>query len=431
MRSISCAALAAALTFGVPIFAGSQTSPDLLTADVAVREALAANRDLGAARLSIDVAGGLLLQAGRLENPEIELSYADDFAFAAEGEHVGSAGFAQSFPVTARLAREKDVAGKDVAIAEAEVRDFVRSLVAEVQSAFYSVRALDEQLGVNAELVTSVRAVEDATARRVEAAEASPAEVSLLRIERLRLEQDALRLVRQREVAAAVLMRLLGRETPGRLTPVGELDPGELSPPSGASERVRRPDLDAARQGIERANADRALARAEVWEDWSLGVGYERDRQVFEDPIGIKRDAYLSFGVTVPIPLWNRQQGRRAAAEAELGRSRRLHEALVLRIEEEIRVAEVRFRTLRSSADAYIAEILPEATRSQELFERGYRQGLVGIAELLQAQRQYNESRAFYFELLRDLRLAAIELEAATGSSPHLNDLQSPGGSTQ
>ena len=65
---------------------------------------------------------------------------------------------------------------------------------------------------------------------------------------------------------------------------------------------------------------------------------------------------------------------------------------------------------------------------SRELFERGYRQGLVGIAELLQAQRQYNESRALYLELLGDLRQAAIALEAARGSSPHLNELPDAGG---
>ena len=161
-----------------------------------------------------------------------------------------------------------------------------------------------------------------------------------------------------------------------------------------------------------------------------MGLGYERERQVFDAPTGTKRDSFLSLGVTVPLPLWNRQQGRIASAEAELRRSRSSRAALVLRIEEEIRAAEARFRTLRASVDAYAEEILPEATRSQELFERGYRQGLVGIAELLQAQRQYNESRAFYFELLGDLRQAAIELEAATSTSPHLKDLRSPGGST-
>jgi cobalt-zinc-cadmium efflux system outer membrane protein len=429
MRPLICAAVSAALTLGASAPVRSQTSSDSLTADDAVREALVANRDLQVARYAIDVARGLLLQAGRLDNPELELGYADDFAFNSEGERVGAAGFAQRFPVTARLARERDVARRDVAVAEAEVRDFARKLVAEVQSAFYSVRAFDERLDVNRQLIESVRRVEEATARRLEAAEASPAEVSLLRIERLRLEQDAQRLVREREVTTAALVRLLGRTPAAELMPVGELDPGpQPSSPGAAGRTPDRPDLEATEREIERADADIALSRAEIWEDWRVGLAYENDRQVFDAPVGIQQDSFLSVGVTVPLPLWNRQQGRIAAAEAELRRSRRSREALILRVEEEIRVALAQVRTLRSSVDAYAEDILPEATRSQELFERGYRQGLVGIAELLQAQRQYNESRALYLELLGDLRQAAIALEAATGSSPHLNDVRSSGG---
>jgi cobalt-zinc-cadmium efflux system outer membrane protein len=157
-------------------------------------------------------------------------------------------------------------------------------------------------------------------------------------------------------------------------------------------------------------------------------LGYERDRQVFDEPIGVQSDSFLSLGVAIPFPLWNRQQGRIAAAEAELRRTRHSRDALRLRIEEQLRAAEARFRTLRSSVAAYAEEILPEATRSQELFERGYLQGLVGIAELLQAQRQYNESRALHLELVGDLRQAAIELEAATGTSPYLTGFRSQGG---
>ncbi len=434
MRPLLCVAVSVALALGASGPARPQTSSDPLTAAAAIREALAANRDLQAARFSIDIARGGLQQAGRLENPELELGYADDFAFKAEGERVGIVGFAQSFPITERLAREKGVARKDVAIAETEVRDFVRNLVAEVQSVFYSIRSLDEQLGVNRQLVASIREVENATARRVEAAEASPAEVSLLRIERLRVEQNAQRLIGERDVATAALTRLLGRSAPDGLTPVGELDPGPLLPapiPIGASHSLDRPDLEAASQGIERADADRALARSEVWQDWTAGLGYEHTREVFDAPIGVKRDSVLTLGVSVPLPLWNRQQGRIAAAEAELRRSQRSRDALALRVEEEIRAADVRVRTLRSSVDAYAEEILPEATRSQQIFERGYLQGLVGIAELLQAQRQYNESRTFYFELLGELRQAAIDLEAASATSPYLIDLSNPGGRTR
>ena len=104
------AAPLAALVFAVSTSAISQNSSGPLTADEAVREALAANRDLQAARFSIDVARGDLLQAGRLENPELKLGFADDFAFNSEGERSGSVNFSQRLPVTARLARQKDVA---------------------------------------------------------------------------------------------------------------------------------------------------------------------------------------------------------------------------------------------------------------------------------------------------------------------------------
>lgn len=428
MRRLVVFAAAALAALSSATAAAAQTlhrSPAELTADAAVREALAANRDLQAAIETIGIARGRLLQAGRLENPELEGAYADDFAFNAEGERTASVGLAQRFPITSRLAREKDVAGREVAIAESEVRDFIRRLVAEVEGAFFAVRTLDERIAVNAELIESVRHVEQATARRLEAAEVSPAEVGLLRIERLRLEQEAKRLLREREVAAASLTRLLGREGSGEIVPVGDLDPGA---PAAPGEGTDRPDLEAARREIERARADVDLARTEVWEDWSVGLGYEFDRQVFDDPIPTQQDSFLALGVRIPIPLWNRQQGRIAAAQAELRRSRRSRDGLALRVEEEIRAAEARVRTLRSSVDAYAQEILPEATRSRELFERGYRQGLVGIAELLQAQRQYNESRALYLELLGDLRGAAIALEAARGSSPYLNELPDAGG---
>lgn len=424
--------LAVTLAFLGAAPAWADPSNDTITADQAVREALAANVDLAVARLAIDVARGELLQAGRLDNPEIGASVADDFAFKAEGERAVSAGLSQRFPITARLARERAVARADVAIAEAEVRDFVRGLVADVERAFYAVRALDERIAVGEDLVATVRHVEETTARRVAVAEASSAEVSLLRIERLGLEQGLQRLSREREVSAILLGRLLGRSASGVLQPAGDLDPGDVPVAADSiapiADYSKRPDLEAARAQIARAEANRALVRSQVWEDWTVGLGVERDRGVFEAPIGIKRDSFLAVDVTVPIPFWNRQQGRIAASEAQFLRARRGRDGLTLRVEEEIRAAEARIRTLRVSVDTYQRDILPEASRTRATFEEGYRQGLIDVAELLQAQRQYNEARSARVELLGELRQAVIDLEAASATSPHLDDFRLDGG---
>ncbi|RIL07219.1 MAG: hypothetical protein DCC71_03735 [Proteobacteria bacterium] len=172
----------------------------------------------------------------------------------------------------------------------------------------------------------------------------------------------------------------------------------------------------------------RSQRTRQVWEDWTVGLGVERDRGVFEAPIGIKRDSFLAVDVTVPIPFWNRQQGRIAASEAQFLRARRGRDGLTLRVEEEIRAAEARIRTLRVSVDTYQRDILPEASRTRATFEEGYRQGLIDVAELLQAQRQYNEARSARVELLGELRQAVIDLEAASATSPHLDDFRLDGG---
>ena len=410
-----------------PAMAAPVEGGDELDADQAVRAAVASNRDLQAALLEIEIARGRLLQAGRLSNPEINLSWADDFASRREGERAGSVELAQSFPITARLARERDVAQGDLRIAEAEVRDFARGLIAETLSAFYALLNLDRQIEVNSELVESVRQVEDATQRRLRAAEVSPAEVSLLRIERLRLDQEARRLVMEREMTQALLARLLGRDPGAPLRPLGDLEPAPGGPRDDSNlvevAVANRPDLIAARRAIVRAEADRNLARAEVWQDWTIGVGYEAAREIFDPPQNTKRDSFLTFGLTVPLPLFDRQQGRIAAAEAEARRSRRVAAALELRIAEEVRSATARFKALRLQVDAYGEQVLPESVRTRSLFQRGYRQGLVGIAELIQSQRQHSEVSAAYAELQGNLHQASVDLEAATAGSPYLDGI--------
>ncbi len=397
-----------------------------LNADQAVREALAANRDLQAARVVIDVARGNLLQAGRLSNPEFSAAAANDSAFRSEGERVQELSISQGFPITARLAHERDVARSDLQIAEAEVREFTRLLVADTLAAFYELVTLARRIDVNDELIAAVRAVEQATERRLRAAEVSPAEVSLLRIERLGLEQEARRLAMERETTRVRLARLMGRALGEPLRPFGQLDPG---PAVGGSQQelfdralIGRPDLILARAEIERAVSDRGLAGAETWQDWMVELSYDTDRQVFDSPIGVKRDTLLRVGVTVPLPLWNRQQGRVAAAAAEIRRARRAFAAQTLRVGEEIGAALARIKALRVGADEYARELLPESARARELLERGYLQGLVGIAELIQAQRQDNDARAFYLELLGDLRQASIDLEAAAAGSPYIEE---------
>lgn len=406
---------------------GPESPNAVLGAESAVREALAASPELRSVRQAIEVARGRLMQAGRPDNPRLSISASDDFAFAGDGERSQAVSLDQRYPIRGRLTRARGVARGDLRISEAEAADFARRLIAETLGAFHALLQLDRQLDIQADRAEAVHVVERVAERRLRRGEGSPSDVGLLRVERLRLEELHRRLEAERAGVAARLTRLLGRSPGGPLRISGDLDPGALASVDEAqllaSAEARRPDLTAAWLGVERALADVALARSEVWEDWTFGVSFDRDRQVFGNPIGIKRDSFLGVGVRVPLPVWDRRRGRIAAAQAQVRVARRAAQGLKLRLEEEVRNATARLEALKVGALAYRREVLPESDRTRRTVEHGYADGLVKILSLLEAQRQDGASRSEYAALLGDLRQAAIDLESAAASSPYLDGL--------
>jgi hypothetical protein len=123
----------AALALGAACFLSAVRpagAAETMTLEGAVREALAGNPDLRAARQTIGMARGRLRQAGLWPNPELEFDGRDDFLFGGEGERGISGGFVQRFPISRRLGKARAVARVDIAMAEAELRDAERNLIA-------------------------------------------------------------------------------------------------------------------------------------------------------------------------------------------------------------------------------------------------------------------------------------------------------------
>ncbi len=425
--AVACTWLVAAA--GLPVRAAMEPErPDReLDADSAAREALRANLDREAALERIAAARGRLAQAGLMANPELEISGGDDFLFSNDGERKAEVTFSQRFPITARLAREREVAAGELAIAETEVREFERGLVSDVLQAFYGMLAFERRMALNDELVRSLEELEGLSERRLRAAEVSRVDVGLLRVERRRLMQRGAEFGAQRDAARLRLARLMGRPLGIPLRVRGPLEPQpSLLDRDLAGWEERRPDLRAALLAVRRAKAAAGLSRAERYEDWTLRLGVESERQVFDSPRSRERDSKLNLGLVVPLPLRSRNEGAIAAAEADARRAERERSALLLRADEEVRVAQARVAMLRASARAYQTGTLPESNEALVLLQSGYRQGLVGIAELLAAQRQYAEVRDEQLEIIGELRRAQVDLEAAAASSPHLQSAAPP-----
>lgn len=404
--------------FAAALGANAQPLATNLTPESAALTALAENRDLVAARFAIRQAEGRLKQAGLWPNPEFELSRQSDRAFANEGEYAFSTGFKQRFPITGRLAKAKAVARVDVAQAIAEVRNQERLLAGDALGLSRALLVTQEKLKANQEIQSVIQKVLEVSEKRLKVAEVSAADVNLAKLELQKLTLAQAALLNQQEIAATELNRLLGREPKSPLQMSGvasaEFDTNSVAEIS-AQALVRRPDRQLAALGIDRAGAEIKLAKAEKWEDWTVGFDYSRERGIFSEPTRLDdTDNFIGLSVSIPLPLWNRNQGRITEARATQQRAEAELKALELRIATEAQTAENQMRRWLGILRQYREESINLAEENIVLLQKGYADGLVTITAVIQAQQQLTELRQNYLEALGEFIRAKTEWETAT-----------------
>jgi cobalt-zinc-cadmium efflux system outer membrane protein len=252
--------------------------------------------------------------------------------------------------------------------------------------------------------------------------------VNLLQIETERLRQERIVIDVERQKVGSTLAELLGRSPDGSLAVTADLDASVSLRPRDellAKALEKRADVRQRRLEAERGAAEETLAKAEKWGDWSAGLAYQRERQVFEPagpgiPLGTARvqsDQFVGLKVTIPLPLWNRNQGRIAEARASQSRARSRLSASELKVKREVETAWFETNRVEQVVRSYRERIITLSDRNLKLVLRGYAEGLVGIAEVFQAQQQYATLRQAYYDALGELWRARIDLETASATN--------------
>jgi len=391
-----------------------------LTLDQAVEQALANNLDLRAAYYNLDIGRGKLIQTGLWPNPELEFAGNTERAFSNGHEHTYSSGFSQAFPISGRLTKAKRVARVDVAQALLEIRNRERLLIGEVQKDFLTALVLRQQIAVRDEVKGVNEDLLNISEARLKKAEISEVDVNLARteVQRLQLENDLVRA--ELDARLITLRQKLGLAPSVPIALEGNLDQlvARFSERGADSSPRLRPDLRQTELGADRARAEIALARAEAWEDWRVGLDYSNDR-VEDDPNGLRTDQFLGLKVTIPVPLWNRSQGRVYSQQATALQAHQEVEALRLAIQTEIAAAAARASQLKKAVGLYSQTVLPLYRKNIDLLKQGYAQGLSEFSQLVQTQNQQALLRLTYFDAQTRYAEALVDLETAVASNPH------------
>ncbi len=394
-----------------------------LTLDEAARAALANNLDLRAARYEVEKARGRLIQAGLFPNPSIELGGRSDKLGNDEGERTISAGYVQAFPIAGRLRFAKALNRVDVAQAMVEIRNQERLLVGEVQSEFMAILLVKEQMASNGEFIRVNRNFVSLFEQRLEKAEVSEVDVNLAKVELQRLELENAVLGADLSSRELALRRKLGVNPETALKLDGSVETlsarfsAEKYAPSMA---VNRPDLRLLELSVDRAKAEMQLARAEAWEDWTVGLEYSNERTL-DEPRGIDANNFTGIKISIPLSLWNRNQGKLHEQQATADQAGQQIEALRLSIRTEIATSIVQVTNLRSVVTSYQKTLLPQLANTSELLKKGFSEGLTDSTKLIQAQQQQASLRASYLTAYTNYVQALIQLETASGGSPYLS----------
>lgn len=409
-------------------------SPTVLMADndtqnrelnALITQVLENNRDLASIRWIIKEAEGKLKQSGLWPNPELELARTSDRNYNNEGEYAASVGFVQKFPISGRLSKAKEVARVDVALALAEVRELERTIIRDALKVAFELCVTEKQLNYNRQSEETLQGLIKISEQRLKQAEISKADLNLEKIELQKIKLSSANLRVEKQTALASMSALLGgipaKAISFPCTSSSYQAQNFLLIPTEQA-IVLRPDYQIAQLERDRASAELKLAKAQTYEDWSIGFGYERDVSNF-DLVGVERqrDEFLGFRLSIPLPIWNQNEGRVDETRATRSRSEAQVEAVNVRILKEIDSARAKVIGLGPVINQYENESLNLAEQNVQLLNQSYRDGLLPIRAVIQGQQQLVDVRQSYANTLRDYLLALVELEFSLAANPFLN----------
>lgn len=363
---------------------------------------------LQAARLMIEEARGRQLGAGRLSNPETALDFRHDNRFR-EGNL--SLSFEQRFPLTSRLKLEKKLTASLVEAAELEVREMERKLTAEASMAAVRLLAQQQKTELTKRQRAMMQEFTEFVKARVAEGEISPLDEAQLRLEAQRLDLELSRLEGERVQLAGALCSAMG----GDVELQGAL-PATTMPPLTAKWE-HRADFKLARLKQQVAQTDLELARARKWEDVGAGVFAEGEKH--EDGVeGLESRPFFGFRISLPLPLWNKNEGEIAEKGAGVNRSALETKALATAIRTEVNTALQEMKAAARLEKDTKEKLLPLAAEQTERLEKAYESGQADLITVQRAREQRLQAESLMLDAARDFHLARIRYETAVGGQP-------------
>ncbi len=411
--------LVSILAFNVSIISAlhaDSTSSLALSKERAVQHALDHNKYLLAARHTVDQAKARRDLAGKWADPELSIDYSNDWLFNNEGESSFGIAFEQRFPIAKRIGLQKEIADIEIQLANAEIRNFERRLVRDVELAINDLEHIDAQLELRRSLVKLNTEFARFVESRIETAEASELDANQVKIELYVIEQEIQRLENERDARISDLRTLLNLEPTRELQLAEKLVHLNGSPDLAEANETflnSHPEYRIKTLLLEIANKETQLTLRRRWDDITVGVGFENERSV-DEPAGIGTDRFLGLSVSIPLPLRKRYEPATRERVAKQSQLKSELEATSLELRNAAAAQKAKALKLYEQAQLYETNMTHLVEQNLEQMNSAYGAGLVDLNELFRAQEQRLKIQSAHLTMAHDYQQALVEWRAVT-----------------
>jgi outer membrane protein, heavy metal efflux system len=399
-----------------------------LALDALVAEALEKNPELKFYEAEIAAAKGGRKTAGYWPNPEVSGGVGNKTVrgggLSAEGV-AWSATVLQPFEWPGRIGLRKAIANRDIELAELGYARFRVALAARMRVLGYTLFAAQERAAAAREVADRFKALREVLVQREPAGLTPQLEFRVIEAGELTSQRTASLAALATQSALLELNQLRG-QPPGTVLSVAPTDLAfrpldatgtllTLARTNNFELRLRAVEL--AQQGL-----GVALAKNERFPALSVGPSISEERAG-------DRERIIGVGISLPLPLWNRNQGNIQTAEARQTQAETSLYVTQRDTERQVLQAALNYETKLREMSRWRPDSVQHFKEAAELADRHYRLGSVPIATYVELQSKYLEAVESLLDTKQEALEAGQDLELLTGLTPPLARTTQPNSS--
>jgi outer membrane protein, heavy metal efflux system len=398
----------AALLCASPGVARAQAPPapaaGPLTFKAALDVAVSRNLGLAAARRQRAIREAQIRAAGQLPNPDVSVEATQDTPHY-------NLSFGLPIEIGGQRGKRIDVAKAELALADLDEKNEMRTLRRNLRQAFYGLVAADERVRLSQDVAQIVERARSVAQARFEEGASPRLDVLHADLDLARAQAEAELARSSRASALADLNAVLNQPAGQAVAVVGDLGDAPASPAFDQAMTLASTsngDLLAAEREAAIEERRLALLKAERVPTPTVTFGLPMDAP---DEFTVGK----SIGFSMTVPLFSRNQGEIAASQASILQVRAKADAARRAIESQVYGALARISAQRQQLETYRTRIVPAATELATLAEESYKAGRDSVLVLIDAQRSLRDVKREFLQALLDFQTALADLEEVIG----------------